>query len=230
MLEAIVCFFQNLFFLVGYIKNGSAFPEPLSPEEERFAIEKLEQGDEEARSRLIEHNLRLVAHIAKKYAGSRRDTDDLISIGSIGLIKAVSTYKRGRGNTMATYASKCIENEILMSLRAEKKTAWEVSLNEAIGTDKDGNEIALADILGSDPDQTHNDAERSINTAFLTEMIESRLNPREQTVIKLRYGIPGGYAMPQREVAAVLGISRSYVSRLEKKALKKLSAFVMQER
>lgn len=222
MLSAVWSLLQSLSFFVGYIKNGNAFPEPFSPDEEKLYIERLEKGDEEARSALIEHNLRLVAHIAKKYASSKRDADDLISIGSIGLIKAVSTYKSGRGNTMATYASKCIENEILMSLRAEKKTAWEVSWSEPIGTDKDGNEISLSYILGSDPDQTHNEAERSINLMYINGLIEKRLNPREQMVIRLRYGIPSGYAMPQREVAALLGISRSYVSRLEKKALKKL--------
>lgn len=226
MLSTVWSLLQSLSFFAGYIKSGNTFPEPFSPDEEKKYIERLENGDEEARSALIEHNLRLVAHIAKKYANAKRDTDDLISIGSIGLIKAVSTYKSGRGNTMATYASKCIENEILMSLRAEKKTAWEISWDEPIGTDKDGNEISLSDILGSDTDQTHDAAERSINSVYLSDMIDKKLNPRERLVVRLRYGIPSGCPMPQREVAALLGISRSYVSRLEKKALKRLSLHI----
>ncbi len=226
MLEAFWSFFQNIFFFTGYIQNSNSFPEPLAPNEEKEFIEKMIAGDDEARNALIEHNLRLVAHIAKKYANSRRDSDDLISIGAVGLIKAVSTFKPGKGNTLATYASKCIENEILMSLRTEKKQAGEVSISEPIGIDKDGNEISLADILGCDPDQTHNEAEKAITEAHLVKMIDRSLNKREQTVIKLRYGIPSGFAMPQREVALILGISRSYVSRIEKKALGKLrSAF-----
>ncbi len=226
MLEVIFSFFQNIFFFTGYIQSASSFPEPFSPEEEKEYLARLAQGDEEARNALIEHNLRLVAHIAKKYATSRRDSDDLISIGAVGLIKAVSTFKQGIGNTLATYASKCIENEILMSLRSEKKQAGEISISEPIGVDKDGNAISLADILGCDPDETHNQAERSITEQQLLRIIEKKLNAREQTVIKLRYGIPSGFAMPQREVAAILGISRSYVSRLEKKSLHKLkSAF-----
>ncbi len=230
MLETILGFFQNIIFLAGYIQNGSSFPEPLNAEEEKDNIEKLVQGDENARNILIEHNMRLVAHIAKKYTTSKRDADDLISIGAVGLIKAVSTFKPGMGNTLATYASKCIENEILMSLRTEKKQAGEVSLNEPIGIDKDGNEISLADILGCDPDQTHNEAEKSISQQQLLHIIENYLNPREQTVIKLRYGIPSGFSMPQREVAAILGISRSYVSRLEKKALHKLRSSFLGEK
>lgn len=224
MLEVFLDLFHNVLFLAGYIKNGASFPEPLPPEEEKLYISRLADGDEAARSKLIEHNLRLVAHIAKKYASSKRSTDDLISIGAIGLIKAVSTFRTGSGNSLATYASKCIENEILMSLRTEKKSALEVSLNEPIGTDKDGNEISLSDVLGGDADQTHDAAEKAISVQQVAEKIAACLNRREQTVIKLRYGIPAGVGMPQREVAAILGISRSYVSRLEKKALAKLRA------
>ena len=180
---------SRLFFFTGYVGLNSSFPDPLPAEEERRCLEAMAQGDELAREKLIEHNLRLVAHIAKKYASPKRDSDDLISIGTVGLIKAVSTFNTSKSKTLAAYAARCIENEILMSLRAEKKQNGEVYLMEPIGTDNDGNEISLCDILGTDADHVHNEAERS---------------------------------MELREVGAILGISRSYVSRLEKKALTKL--------
>lgn len=222
MLDVLMTLLRDVLFFTGRIQSGNSFPEPLSPAEEKLAIERMAQGDAEARSSLIEHNLRLVAHIAKKYTTARREADDLISIGTVGLIKAVATFKAGKGNTLATYASKCIENEILMHLRTEKKQAGEVSISDPIGTDRDGNEIALADVLGCDAEQTHHMAELSILSGQLRELVENRLNGREQVVIRLRYGLTGGCPMPQREVAQILGISRSYVSRIEKKALSKL--------
>ena len=213
---------SRLFFFTGYVGLNSSFPDPLPAEEERRCLEAMAQGDELAREKLIEHNLRLVAHIAKKYASPKRDSDDLISIGTVGLIKAVSTFNTSKSKTLAAYAARCIENEILMSLRAEKKQNGEVYLMEPIGTDNDGNEISLCDILGTDADHVHNEAERSMEAERLWQAIDDVLSARERTVVKLRYGIPCGRCMAQREVAAILGISRSYVSRLEKKALTKL--------
>ena len=188
-------------------------PAPLKPEEEQACLMRLGKGDPAARAMLIEHNLRLVAHIAKKYAGPRRDQDDLISIGTVGLIKAVSTFDSKKNSALATYAARCIENEILMSLRAEKKQSGEVSLSDPIGVDGDGNEISLADILGSESDQVQRDVESRIASEQVRCAVEAALSGRERTVIQLRYGLFGGRCMPQREVAALLGISRSYVSR-----------------
>ena len=218
----IVRLVSRLFFFTGYVGLNSSFPDPLPAEEERRCLEAMTQGDELAREKLIEHNLRLVAHIAKKYASPKRDSYDLISIGTVGLIKAVSTFNASKSKTLAAYAARCIENEILMSLRAEKKQNGEVYLMEPIGTDNDGNEISLCDILGTDANHVHNEAERSMEAERLWQAIDDVLSARERTVVKLRYGIPCGRCMAQREVAAILGISRSYVSRLEKKALTKL--------
>lgn len=204
---------SRLVFFTGYVGLNSSFPDPLPAEEERRCLEAMAQGDELAREKLIEHNLRLVAHIAKKYASPKRDSDDLISIGTVGLIKAVSTFNTSKSKTLAAYAARCIENEILMSLRAEKKQNGEVYLMEPIGTDNDGNEISLCDILGTDADHVHNEAERSMEAERLWQAIDDVLSARERTVVKLRYGIPCGRCMAQREVAAILGISRSYVSR-----------------
>lgn len=223
MFEFVLAFLRNALFYTGYVSSKNAFLEPLSQEEEEEYIEKLEAGDANARAMLIEHNLRLVAHIAKKYSSKRRDMDDLISIGTVGLIKAVSTFKKAKGSTLATYAVRCIENEILMSLRAEKKQRNEVSINDPIGSDKEGNELALSDILGTDADETHNKAELSIASVRLKKVMSEALSEKENTVITLRFGLKDGCAMPQREVAKILGISRSYVSRLEKKAIKKLN-------
>ena len=201
---------------------ASSFPRPLTEQEERMYVEKLQQGDADARSRLIEHNLRLVAHIAKKYTSPGASQDDLISIGTIGLIKAVSTYTAGRATRLATYAAKCIENEILMSIRASKRIKQEVSLSLPIGTDKDGNEISFNDILGSDADEIVDNLNLKMQIGNLRQAVSTVLSPREQLVIIKRYGLDGSDPHPQREIAASLGISRSYVSRIEKKALEKL--------
>jgi len=214
-------FFKDVFFFAAYV-NVRSFPEPLSEEEERECLKALMQGDEEARSKLIEHNLRLVAHISKKYTVSGRDHDDIISIGTVGLIKAVSTYDVNKGTTLATYAARCIENEILMSIRSEKKQAGEVSLHDSIGMDRDGNEIMLTDVLKSDETLVQDEVEMHLASEHIRSLMSEVLTDRERLVIELRFGIRNGYCMVQREIAKMLGISRSYISRIEKKALKKL--------
>lgn len=199
-----------------------SFPKPLTDKEEKYYISLWEKGDEQAREILIERNLRLVAHIAKKYATATQSMDDYISTGTIGLIKAVNTYRSGKSVRLATYAARCIENEILMSIRASKKTSSEVSINLPIGTDKDGNEISLNDILGTDPDAVIDDINTRIQVRDMLNALVSVLTDREKQIIIHRYGILGTAPRTQREVAAYLGISRSYVSRIEKKALEKL--------
>ncbi len=199
-----------------------SFPKPLTEKEEKFYIKQYEQGDLQARHILIEHNLRLVAHVAKKYATQPQMLEEYISIGTIGLIKAVNTYRSGRKVKLATYAARCIENEILMSIRASRKFTSEVSLNIPIGTDKDGNEINLNDILGTDPNEIVDSIHEKIRIQHMLLAIRNTLTPREQKVLIHRYGLFRTHPKTQRETAALLGISRSYVSRIEKKALEKL--------
>ena len=199
-----------------------SFPKPLTEKEEKYYMDRYEKGDEEAKKILIERNLRLVAHVAKKYTSSPQTMDDYISIGTIGLIKAINTYKRGRSTKLATYAAKCIENEILMSIRSSKKCMSEVSFNLPIGSDKDGNEINLNDILGTDPDAVIDDISLKIQTQHMIQAMNSALDERERAILVYRYGIGRAAPRTQREVASILGISRSYVSRIEKKALEKL--------
>ena len=205
---------------------SSSFPNPLTEEEERYYVKRLEENDPDARLILIERNLRLVAHISKKYVGPMVTQDDLISIGTIGLIKAVNTYTSKKSARLATYAAKCIENEILMSIRASKRLKQEVSLSLPIGTDKDGNEISFIDILGTDADEIVDSISLKIQVGKLHDAINTALTPREKTVIICRYGLEGGDPLPQREIAEFLGISRSYVSRIEKRALEKLKDFL----
>ena len=205
---------------------SSSFPSPLSEKEEQALIGRLADGDSEAKTMLIEHNLRLVAHIAKKYAGPGACQDDLISIGTIGLIKAVGTYSGRKSTRLATYAAKCIENEILMSIRSSKRIRQEVSLSLPIGIDKDGNEISFNDILGKDTDEIVDSIDLKIQISRLREAISSCLSHREQAVITARYGLDGREPRPQREIASCLGISRSYVSRIEKKALENLRNYL----
>lgn len=200
-----------------------SFPKPLSPAEEKYYISLFEAGDQHAKDVLIERNLRLVAHIAKKYSAAGQPNDDFISIGTIGLIKAVNTYSSKKAARLATYAARCIENEILMNIRSSKKNKAEVSLSVPIGVDKDGNEINLNDILGTDPDAILDDLNLKIEVKRLLKAIRSTLTEREQTVVLMRYGLLGQEALTQREVASHLGISRSYVSRIEKKALARLN-------
>lgn len=207
-----------------------SFPNPLSAKEEQHYIELCEAGDQAARNILIERNLRLVAHIAKKYTGTTTSSDDLISIGTIGLIKAVNTYSSAKTARLATYAARCIENEILMNLRATKKNRAEISLSDPIGTDKDGNEINLNDILGTEPDAVCDDISLKIQISKLQEALDSKLSSREKYIIVNRYGIAGAEPRTQRQVADDLNISRSYVSRIEKKALLKLKDALKNER
>ena len=203
--------------------NSNSFPTPLSREEEERYLKLYSEGDEEARNILIERNLRLVAHIVKKYNNTGKDTEDLISIGTIGLIKAISTYDLAKGTRLATYAARCIENEILMTIRSLKKTKSELSLNEPIGMDKEGNEINLLDILGSDVDEILDEVHLKIQIKNLYRAINKILKDREKVIIELRYGLIDGTCKTQREIAAILGISRSYVSRIETRALAKLN-------
>lgn len=217
--------FSNLlsqYLLAGFITGPQSFPQPLSAEDEQKYVELCRKGDENARTLLIEHNLRLVAHVARKYSNGCSESDDFISIGTIGLIKAVSSYDPGKGIRLATYAARCIENEILMYLRSSKKLQNEVSLNEPLGTDREGNEIALIDILGNEDEEVDEKVDLTHRIKKLYRLIKSALEGREETIIRLRYGLSGGCGKTQREVAEKLGISRSYVSRIEKKALTKL--------
>ncbi len=222
---------EKHFLIINFIKYCKAsyqvtilqtFKKPLSKEEELYYLKKSRQGDLEARNILVEYNLRLVAHIVKKYNNFERDTDDLISIGTIGLIKAINTYDIEKGNRLVTYASRCIENELLMMLRQERKCSKEFSLYEPIGTDKEGNEINLLDIVESNiQDITeHISLEEDIKHLYLA--MNSSLTDREVTILTLRYGLLGSKPLTQREIARKLNISRSYVSRIEKKALEKL--------
>ena len=198
------------------------FLEPLTPNEEKECIEKITQGNKEAKDILIERNLRLVAHIAKKYYGENRDNEDLISIGIIGLIKAVNTYNPQKGNRLVTYASKCIENELLMMLRSEKKKSKEVSLNEPIGMDKEGNTISLIDVVETDEMAMADRMEKAEDIVRVREYVDRVLTKREKEIITKRYGLVNGSPITQKKIGNQMGISRSYVSRIEKKALEKL--------
>ena len=199
-----------------------SFPAPLSPSEEKYYIQKYTRGDLEAKHILIERNLRLVAHVIKKYQNLEEDPEDLISIGTIGLIKAVVTFNPDKGNRLAAYASRCVENEILMYLRSKKKTGKEISLYEPIGTDREGNEIRLYDIIETEEDDIPDKIHLKENIQILYEKVENELSSREKLVLKMRYGLYNGEEYTQREIARQLGISRSYVSRIEKSAVEKL--------
>lgn len=217
---------RGIMLLVSYINNDS-FPQPLSPSEEQYYLKRLQEGDEEARRILIERNLRLVAHVIKKFENTCEEKEDLISIGTIGLIKAVNTFQPGKGVRLATYAAKCVQNEILMHLRMIKKNKNDVSLHEPIGVDKDGNEITLIDILGSDPEKVFDEVELILLEEKLKRVLK-KLKSRERKVLILRYGLGGRKRYTQKEVAKDLGISRSYVSRIEKKILLKVAEEIMQ--
>ena len=211
---------KQLVLLTGYMTQN-AFPQPLDEAEEARCLERLQQGDQDARDELIRHNLRLVAHIAKKFEGTSEEQDDLISIGTIGLIKGINTFKPDKKVKLATYAARCVENEILMHLRGQKKHKCEVSLNEPIGTDHDGNQISLRDVLGTEGDMVAETVEQSCEYQHLLQKLHC-LTEREKLVLELRYGLNGDEPITQKEVGARLKVSRSYVSRIEKKALEKL--------
>lgn len=198
------------------------FLKPLTAREERECLERLKEGDQEAKMALIEHNMRLVAHVAKKYQYTDYETEDLLSVGTIGLIKAVNTFNVDRGSRLATYAAKCVENEILMLLRAHKKYSKEVSLYEPIGVDKDGETVSLVDVVEAENRNTLDELILSQDVKELYEVFKKCLKSNEQTVVQMRYGLFGGKEYTQREIAQAMGISRSYVSRIEKKAVEKL--------
>lgn len=204
------------------IGTPQKFPPPLPPKEELECIEKTAMGDQEARQKLILHNLRLVSHVVRKYYSSGRSQEDLVSIGTIGLVKAVDSFSPENGARFATYAAKCIQNEILMHFRSQKKLAAEVSLGDTIDVDRDGNPLTYSDLLCSD-ENVSEEVSRRIQTAKALSLVETRLDGRERQIIILRYGLYGHKALTQREISAKLGISRSYVSRIEKGALAKLA-------
>lgn len=201
---------KDCLFLLGYISGSQNFKKPLGAAEEKEALQRMQQGDEDARQMLIEHNMRLIVHIAKKYKIPGCTFDDLISIGAVGLIKAVRSYKLDSGTSLSTYAARCIENEILMCLRQSRKQQADVSLNEPLGTDKDGNAVTFADLLGTDPDLVEDEVRRRITLRSVRQALPS-LPQRERRVLSLRYGLEDGIMHPQHEIARELGISRSYV-------------------
>ncbi|MBQ3234864.1 MAG: RNA polymerase sporulation sigma factor SigK [Clostridia bacterium] len=221
-------FLEFLNFLVGKILffcgsiAGDCFPKPLTAEEEARCIRLYrELGDKDAKDKLIRHNLRLVAHVVKKYQGADNN-DDLISTGTIGLIKAINTFDPDKNTALATYTARCIENEILMLIRANKKNAHLISLSGVVGSDKDGNELTLLDVIPDDSEPLVTQIERKTENKILNEIVKKCLNPREYTVIKLRFGLEGAVPLAQREVAKLLKISRSYISRIEKRAVEKI--------
>ena len=216
-------FLKSSVFLVGYISSSSIFPEPLTSEEEKMYLTQMKNGDEEARNILIERNLRLVAHITKKYSTTNVEQDDLISIGTIGLIKGINSFNMDKGSKLSTYVSRCIDNEILMHLRATKKLGAEVYLNEPIGKDKDDNVITLQEILENDERNIEDAVDIKMKIKLLYEKMKSILKDREKTILELRFGLGGHKPKTQHEIAEMMGISRSYVSRIETKAIGKLS-------
>ena len=210
---------QYICFFILHVCGGGSFPKPLSEKQEKIYLERVANGDKEARNKLVEHNLRLVAHIIKKYYGMQSEQDDLVSIGTIGLIKAVDTYDMNKNIRLSSYASRCIENEILMHFRNAKKSAQDISLNETIDTDKDGNPLTLLDIMAVD-DNIIDTLDLKFNSRKLGQYINEELDEREKKIIILRYGLDGNEPMTQKNVAKLLNISRSYVSRIETRALK----------
>ncbi|HIZ00504.1 MAG TPA: RNA polymerase sporulation sigma factor SigK [Firmicutes bacterium] len=221
MLEMLCSLLCRLFFFTGAVRDEGSYPKPLSKEEEQRCLSLARAGDKNARDKLVRHNMRLVAHVVKKYTGAA-ETDDMISVGSIGLIKAINTYEPSRGTRLATYTARCIENEILMFIRAGKKHKSTLSLSDPVGTDKDGNELTLMDLLFEKEDKVFGSVEQSLMQEKFLAAVKKLLSERETTVICLRYALAGGVPLPQREVARRLKISRSYVSRIEKRALEKL--------
>ena len=221
MLEILGFLGQYVCFFILHVCGGGAFPKPLSEKKEREYLQKMAQGDADAKNKLIEHNLRLVAHIIKKYYGVSSEQDDLVSIGTIGLIKAINTFKPDKNIRLSSYASRCIENEILMHFRSVKKSAQDISINETIDTDKDGNQLTLLDIMAVDDDIIDN-LDKKLNIKKLGQYINEELEEREKKIIILRYGLDGRKPVTQKQIAKQMNISSSYVSRIETKALKKL--------
>ena len=216
-------FLQTAIFTVGYISGSQLFPEPLSSEEEQKCLERLHNGDEDARNILIEKNLRLVAHVCKKYSNSNIDQDDLISIGTIGLIKGINSFNLEKGARLSTYVSRCIDNEILMYFRSTKKLGAEVYLNDPIGKDKDDNVVTLQEVLENDERSDEDSVDLKMKVKLLYEKMKCVLKDRERTILELRFGLGGHKPKTQIEIANSMGISRSYVSRIETKAINKLA-------
>lgn len=229
LFQGLLGFFNKIFFFTSYVENSGSFPKPLTKEEEEKALKLAKSGDKEAQETLIRHNLRLVAHIVKKYSG-QGEVDDLISIGSIGLIKGINTFEYGKGTVLATYIARCVENEILMHLRATKKLKNNVSLNESVGRDKDGNELMICDLLYSEEDEVYRAVEVSVTSEKLQKLLKENLDKREYIIICLRYGLFGNCQKTQRETAETLGISRSYISRIEKKAIEKMREIISRDK
>ncbi len=221
MLQLLFQLASNIIYFALHVTGAGAFPPPLSEKKETELLEKCQNGDMDARDKLIEHNLRLVAHIVKKYYATGAEQDDLISIGTIGLIKAVSTFKSDKKIRLATYAARCIENEILMFFRNQKKSSQDVFISDPIDTDKDGNALTLIDII-ADKRDIEEEIETKIKIERLRVILSGCLEPREKEILEMRYGLGGREELTQREIAKKLGISRSYVSRIEKSALEKL--------
>lgn len=222
MIKALLNLLSKIFFFTGRLKINNVFDKPLSQEEESECFKKMKQGDKQAEEKLIKHNLRLVAHIVKKYNFAKIEQDELISVGSIGLMKAIKSYDTEKGNSFSTYASRCIQNEILMMIRSQRKFINEVSLEDKVKTDKDGNEVSLIDVLEDASEHVQDKAEIQIIYQKIIDIINTSLNEREKEIIFLRYGIGGGVPKTQNEVAKELNISRSYISRIEKKALNQI--------
>lgn len=222
MIKALLNLLSKIFFFTGRLKINNVFDKPLSQEEESECFKKMKQGDKQAEEKLIKHNLRLVAHIVKKYNFAKIEQDELISVGSIGLMKAIKSYDTEKGNSFSTYASRCIQNEILMMVRSQRKFINEVSLEDKVKTDKEGNEVSLIDVLEDASEHVQDKAEIQIIYQKIIDIINTSLNEREKEIIFLRYGIGCGVPKTQNEVAKELNISRSYISRIEKKALNQI--------
>lgn len=226
-IDVILQFLKDLLMLASYIEKGNYFPQPLSHDEEESCLDRYLNGDDEARMTLIERNLRLVVHVAKKYHNCGREMDDLICIGNIGLVKAVNTYNRTKGTQLATYAARCIDNEILMIIRKAKKEKMEVSLHGSIGMDTEGNELSLIDVLCTGQDDVMDMVDLKLQVERLNTLIEKHLTDREQKVVIHRFGLRGFERMTQQDIGNMLGISRSYVSRIETKAIEVLNNYFM---
>lgn len=216
-------FLQSAIFVIGYISSSNLFPEPLTAEEEKECLEKMKNGDEDAKNILIERNLRLVAHIAKKYATTNIEQEDLISIGTIGLIKGINSFNISKGARLSTYVARCIDNEILMYLRSIKKLGAEVYLEDTIGKDKDDNKVTLKEVLENNEKNIEEEVDLKMKVKKLYQKIKEVLKDREKTIIELRFGLDGDKPKTQRQIAKMMGISRSYVSRIETKAIGKLA-------
>ncbi len=229
MLGFLWCLIRDALLLLGHLSGGGSFPKPLSRQEEAQALAAMQAGDETARARLIEHNLRLVAHVVRKYTVPGLTQDDLVSVGTLGLIKAVNTYKPDAKTPLSTYAARCIENEVLMQLRAAKKRRNDVSLTDPIGMDGEGNDISFQDILGTPGDMVEDAAIRRINMQQVRSALK-KLPQRERAVLEMRYGLLGGRPLLQHEVASKMGISRSYISRIETHAIALIRDEIMGKR